>query len=752
MATQSLLGTGGILTPDTSWRDIDARRVYEALYTTSGSVFGLIQDDFTRGKLAIGDTIHTAAYRQGTQYGGASYSLVAAGTGTHDAARFINFTGFQLAAIFGSPVDVMQFGAFADGATDSTNAIRAALAYASTLTASSATARVTAPGIRFRINADFLAGSGLSIPSNVTLEAPGAVFQAATNNLDTYAVIRMWSVTNAHIVGPIGIIGDRSSHTGSTGEWGMGIDIRATTDCSVSDVDSSLCWGDGYYLGSVTNVPNVRLRITNPSGSQNRRNGMSIIGLQDSVISSPRFRATAGTAPQAGIDIEPNTGDSVLDVEIDSPDCDNNQYGIIITDGNGGTVSRVRIRGGQCDNNNNDGLLVQGNIQQSSVIGLDLQSNQRGATLAPNGSSVALTEGEWQFGVVSNNNAEGVLIQSAGVTVGADRVTRNGTYGFSIAANDVTIVDSAAIDNTTANYFASTTVTGPQLLRCRSEIRSVATQRHIDLNTATGAAVRDSSVFGAAAQADSWRLGSAATWDFTTETAREINLPMHASPATMRNLAMMLGLSVPVDAPGNAIAFTGSVGSHAITPHRSDRDLTGSFDLRAHVTFASYTPTTENTIIGKWGTTRSFLWVLQPTSGFLRLYYSLDGTAGPSATSTVALTAATEHIRVTRSAVTGVVTFYTSTDGMVWNQLGAAVAATAGRLNVAATQNYWVAERSDSLWQLNGSVSKILCLSQISGSSVVGGIPVLDLDPVRDGWTSGALTSASTRESWTITP
>ncbi len=85
--------------------------MFQYLKTVDGVVNGDIQDAFDAGILSSGKTLQTAVYYEGSQYGGCTYQVVASGTSTDDGGLYIDFTGFQLKAIFGSRVDVTQFGA-----------------------------------------------------------------------------------------------------------------------------------------------------------------------------------------------------------------------------------------------------------------------------------------------------------------------------------------------------------------------------------------------------------------------------------------------------------------------------------------------------------------------------------------------------------------------------------------------------------------------------------------------------------------
>lgn len=108
------------------------------------------------------------------------------------------------------------------------------------------------------------------------------------------------------------IVGDRYQHTGTTGEWGMGIAIYGSTNVKVNRTYIANCWGDGVVVGGRKNASNVTvvsrdvtlLRVTS---TNNRRQALTIGGVNGLVVDSCLLTHTNGTAPQDGIDIEPDS-------------------------------------------------------------------------------------------------------------------------------------------------------------------------------------------------------------------------------------------------------------------------------------------------------------------------------------------------------------------------------------------------------------------------------------------------------------
>jgi hypothetical protein len=102
----------------------------------------------------------------------------------------------------------------------------------------------------------------------------------------------------------------------TSGEWRHCLDIENASSVNVSGISCNDSGGDGAYVRASTNVT-----IEDSIFNNNRRQGSSITGQVNHVYYlRDHFTNTNGTAPQSGIDIEPNgPGDYLLDVNID--DC-----------------------------------------------------------------------------------------------------------------------------------------------------------------------------------------------------------------------------------------------------------------------------------------------------------------------------------------------------------------------------------------------------------------------------------------------
>lgn len=205
-----------------------------------------------------------------------------------------------------------QFGAVADDTGDDTVAFNRALQAAAS---SSSTDTVFVPAGTYMIKADGGDG-GVQVLSKTKLKMdPGAVLQVITNAERGYNCVRTNGVTDAEISGGT-ICGDRTTHTGTSGEWGHGIGIYDSTGVTISNVVVKSCWGDGVYIGTAndnsTTAKSRQISLSGVTTDNNRRNGLSVVAADGVTVDGCLFVNTNGTDPQAGIDIETNhwkTGD-----------------------------------------------------------------------------------------------------------------------------------------------------------------------------------------------------------------------------------------------------------------------------------------------------------------------------------------------------------------------------------------------------------------------------------------------------------
>jgi parallel beta-helix repeat protein len=196
------------------------------------------------------------------------------------------------------------------------------------------------------------------LKSNMTFKMEtGAVIKAIANGSASYNILRATNVTNLNVVGGT-IKGERDEHTtlgndaattpysasctsqnSCWGQWGMGLAIEGGSNIYVENVLSRDCWGDGFYI--TNNATNVNFYSV--TGDRNRRQGMSIIHANGVVVRDSVFKNTYGHNPSAGIDLEPNSGDSVTNVQLINNQLINNKWGAIALYGHAAPISNITI-------------------------------------------------------------------------------------------------------------------------------------------------------------------------------------------------------------------------------------------------------------------------------------------------------------------------------------------------------------------------------------------------------------------------
>lgn len=230
-------------------------------------------------------------------------------------------------------INVQNYGAKGDGKSNDTEAIQAAI------NAAGKGKIVYFPPGDYQIDAV----RSLHLKSDTTLQlSADTILRAIPNAAPRYAILTVTSVENVQITGGV-LIGDRHKHFGLSGEWGMGIRIVGAKNVEIQGTTCNDFWGDGIYIGETTGgIPSENIRIIDFRADGNRRQGISLISGRNIEIAGSRITNTQGTAPAAGIDIEPNQPRNVLEnIRIrDLYTAGNQGAGVLI---NPGAISGTRI-------------------------------------------------------------------------------------------------------------------------------------------------------------------------------------------------------------------------------------------------------------------------------------------------------------------------------------------------------------------------------------------------------------------------
>lgn len=189
---------------------------------------------------------------------------------------------------------------------------------------------------------------------------------------------------------------------------------------------------------------------------------------------------------------------------------------------------------------------------------------------------------------------------------------------------------------------------------------------------------------------------------------------------------------------------------NATTPDTATVSITGDIDLRVQALLVDWTPASDTALLSKddIATNRDYVLGIQASStGKLYFIYTTDGstTAGRVAVSTVAAPFSDGSIgwaRATYATGTGVVQFFTSSDGLIWTQLGTNVTLTSGAIHNGTS----VLSAGASASGVNNANGRIYYAEVRNG---IGGPVVAAFDPGRAAAGAGSLV-AYTGETWTI--
>ena len=167
----------------------------------------------------------------------------------------------------------------------------------------------------------------LTVPSNSTLIIQGSI-RLRPNAFPRCDIVRAKG-NDIIISGNGSIIGDKHTHLGTDGEWGMGIRFHGATNSSVRGLTIKDCWGDCIYVGG--NSKNVT--IENCWLDHGRRQGISVTKADDVVIRNCKISNVSGTKPEYAIDLEPNANDTVNHITIENVETVACEGGLLATIG-----------------------------------------------------------------------------------------------------------------------------------------------------------------------------------------------------------------------------------------------------------------------------------------------------------------------------------------------------------------------------------------------------------------------------------
>lgn len=150
----------------------------------------------------------------------------------------------------------------------------------------------------------------IPVCSNTEVSING-IIQLKPNKYKSYNILSLKG-ENIHVRGNGSIIGDKHSHLGEYGEWGMGVRFDGACNAELEGLTIKDCWGDCIYVGGGSK----NVVIDNCYLDHGRRQGISVTKADGIVIKRCTITNVSGTNPQYAIDVEPNRGDTVTNVLI----------------------------------------------------------------------------------------------------------------------------------------------------------------------------------------------------------------------------------------------------------------------------------------------------------------------------------------------------------------------------------------------------------------------------------------------------
>jgi len=290
---------------------------------------------------------------------------------------------------------VRGYGARGDGVTDDTAAFQQAIDAAG----QRGGGIVTVPPGRYLL--DPLRNVRLRSGVHLQLD-PAATLLAMPNAAERSVLLLVEGVSDVVISGGR-LLGERDRHLGTTGEWGQGIQLRGSQRVVLRDIHVSNFWGDGLSVAGIkpTSIhpgaaPSSDVLLERIVSIGNRRQGLTIGQTRRIRVVDCEFAGTGGTAPQAGIDVEPDLDPGAIDIEIAGcrihdnrgagiqvwkrahhvriHDCtlQGNRYGVLVVGAEDTTISGNSIIGSELN-----GVVLRKGANGASITGNRFSDNAR---------------------------------------------------------------------------------------------------------------------------------------------------------------------------------------------------------------------------------------------------------------------------------------------------------------------------------------------------------------------------------------
>lgn len=293
-------------------------------------------------------------------------------------------------------------GVVGDGTTDDSTALQSLLNSAASLGLTA----MLGPATTVRCV------SPITLPSGCRLDLNGSTIKNASASTSG-RVLNIVGVSDVWVGNGV-IDGDKASFATAT-EQRHNVRIVNSSRVTLENILTKNAKGDGIYIGDDVSGICYDITLINFRADGNHRNGGSITGVRGFRQFGGYYRTTGGTAPQAGLDIEPNTN---------AVECsDGAFYGV------------------NFDNNTGDGLLIHAYsaTPTSRQAGWRFYgctaNNNTGNGVTPRWANDVL----WDGGEIRGNNIRGVYLRDncTNLSFNTD-VVGNGQEGYGQPQGTVT--------------------------------------------------------------------------------------------------------------------------------------------------------------------------------------------------------------------------------------------------------------------------------------------------------------------------